>query len=285
MGDLRISVGDLNFTARWEADAPRTREALRGWLPIRSRLIHCNWSGESTWIPFGDRRPAVGLRECHLAPRAGSVLIYVGDISECEILFPYGACSFISKVGPLAGNHFATVVPDDGWQDRLGEVGRRVLWQGAQDVRIEEPVADLLISGGTVVTAERSLAADVAIRDGRILEVSPGLDRRYPEAERLDARGLLVLPGCVDVHTHTRLPVDDEPDRFYQDSVAAAFGGTTTFLAFNNPGTGISEQGSASLLAGLEEFRVRTEGEAAVDFALSLVISGQQPIPFASCRS
>ena len=67
----------------------------------------------------------------------------------------------------------------------------------------------------------------------------------------LDARGLLVLPGCVDVHTHTRLPSDEEPDRFFQDSVAAAFGGTTTFLAFNNPGTGISERGSASLLAGL----------------------------------
>jgi dihydropyrimidinase len=61
--------------------------------------------------------------------------------------------------------------------------------------------------------------------------------------------------------------------------VAAAFGGTTTFLAFNNPGTGISSQGSASLLAGLAEFRQRTEGESAVDFGLSAVISGQQPDP------
>jgi dihydropyrimidinase len=140
-------------------------------------------------------------------------------------------------------------------------------------------MADLLITGGRVVTAERSFDGDVAIREGRIAEVGPGLARRHPDAQTLDARGLLVLPGCVDVHTHTRLPVDDEPDRFYQDSVAAAFGGTTTFLAFNNPGTGISERGSASLLAGLDEFRARTQGEAAVDFGLSSVISGQQPDP------
>jgi hypothetical protein len=138
VADLRISVGDLNFTARWEANAPRTREALRAWLPIRSQLIHCRWSGESTWIPFGDTRPDVGYENATSHPAPGDILIYVGEISECEILFPYGACSFSSKVGQLAGNHFATLVPDDGWGERLREVGRRVLWQGAQDVTIEE---------------------------------------------------------------------------------------------------------------------------------------------------
>ena len=87
--------------------------------------------------PVRRQAPGRRLRERHLAPRAGDLLIYVGDISECEILFPYGACSFSSKVGQLAGNHFATLIPDDGWRDRLREVGRR-LWQGAQDIRIEE---------------------------------------------------------------------------------------------------------------------------------------------------
>jgi dihydropyrimidinase len=142
-------------------------------------------------------------------------------------------------------------------------------------------MTDLVISNGTVVTAELAFAADVAVLDGRITAVAEGIARQHPDATTLDARGLLVLPGCVDVHTHVRLPTDAEPDRFYQDSVAAAFGGTTTFLAFNNPGTGISEQGSASLLAGLDEFRQRTSGESAVDFGLSAVISGQQPDPVA----
>jgi hypothetical protein len=135
MPDLKIHVGeDLHFTARWEPDAPRTRAALEAWLPIRSKLIHCRWSGESTWIPFGDRRPDVGFENHTSHPSPGQVLIYVGDISECEILFPYGACSFSSKVGQLAGNHFATLTSG---QDQLPEVGRRVLWEGAQDVVIE----------------------------------------------------------------------------------------------------------------------------------------------------
>jgi dihydropyrimidinase len=138
-------------------------------------------------------------------------------------------------------------------------------------------VADLVVTGGTVVTATRSVVADVAITDGRIRAVRREVARRG--AETIDANGLLVLPGSVDVHTHTRLPTKQEPDRFFTDSVAAAFGGTTTFLAFNNPGTGISEAGSRSLLAGLREFKERTKGESAVDFGLSAVLSGEQKNP------
>jgi hypothetical protein len=133
--DLTIRVGELRFTARWEEAAPRTREALREWLPIRAQLIHCRWSGESTWVPFGDRRPNVGFENHTAHPAPGQILIYVGDLSECEILFPYGACSFSSRVGPLAGNHFATLT--SGMED-LPEVGRRTLWDGAQDIEIAE---------------------------------------------------------------------------------------------------------------------------------------------------
>ena len=136
MADLKIRVGDLAFTASWSSDAPNTVAALRAWLPLRSQLIHCRWSGESTWIPFGDRRPDVGYENATSHPAPGELLIYTGEISECEILFPYGACDFSSKVGQLAGNHFATLLPDDGWQDRLREVGRRCLWNGAQDIEI-----------------------------------------------------------------------------------------------------------------------------------------------------
>jgi dihydropyrimidinase len=140
-------------------------------------------------------------------------------------------------------------------------------------------VADLVIRGGTVVTASGSSGADVVIAEGRIVAVGEDAGDAHPETSTVDAHGLLVLPGCIDVHTHTRVPSEAEPDRFYQDSVAAAFGGTTTFLAFNNPGTGISDEGARSLLAGMREFRSRTEGESAVDFGLSSVISGQQADP------
>ena len=135
MADLLIRVGDLAFEARWEADAPRTREALRAWLPIRSRLIHCRWSGESTWIPFGDERPDVGFENHTSHPSPGQLLIYTDDLSECEILFPYGACMFSSKLGQLAGNHFATLTSG---QEQLPEMGHRVLWEGAQEIEIRE---------------------------------------------------------------------------------------------------------------------------------------------------
>jgi hypothetical protein len=136
-GRLAIRVGNLNFIALWEPEAPRTTVVIRSLLPLRSQLIHCRWSGESTWIPFGDMRPDLDFENHTSHPSPGQILIYPGGISECEILFPYGACSFASKVGQLAGNHFATVVPDDGWTDRLREVGRRCLWEGAQDIEIE----------------------------------------------------------------------------------------------------------------------------------------------------
>src|SRR5690349_6834140 len=141
---------------------------------------------------------------------------------------------------------------------------------------------DLLIRAGTVVTAEGSRRADVAVAGGRIRAVEPDLSALATTArEVIDATGLLVLPGCVDVHTHTRVASDDEPDRFFRDSVAAAFGGTTTFLAFNNPGTGSSPAAHRSILAGIDEFRRATEGDSAVDYALSPAILGAMEDPLA----
>jgi dihydropyrimidinase len=141
---------------------------------------------------------------------------------------------------------------------------------------------DLLVLGGTVVTATQSRRADVAVRGGVIEAVEPDLSGlRGAAREVVDAADLLVLPGAVDVHTHTRVASDDEPDRFWRDSLAAAFGGTTTFLAFNNPGTGSSPAAHRSILAGIDEFRRVTAADSAVDFALSPAILGGMDDPLA----
>jgi dihydropyrimidinase len=135
-------------------------------------------------------------------------------------------------------------------------------------------VTDLVVTGGTVVGPGESERADVAIRRGRVEAVGPDLARIGTPT--LDAEGMLVLPGVVDAHTHVRLPDRRHPRRFGDDLAAAALGGTTTVLSFNNPGTGISRRGSRSLLAGLDEFVTRTEERAPIDYGLSAVVTGQQ---------
>jgi dihydropyrimidinase len=143
-------------------------------------------------------------------------------------------------------------------------------------------VTDLVVRGGTVVTASGSRRADVAVRGGVIEAIEPDLSGVAAAADAaIDASGLLVLPGAIDVHTHTRVASDAEPDRFFQDSVAAAFGGTTTFLAFNNPGTGSSPAAQRSILTGIAEFRAVTASDSAVDYALSPAILGGMADPVA----
>jgi dihydropyrimidinase len=142
-------------------------------------------------------------------------------------------------------------------------------------------LTDLLLRGGNVVTAAGSRRADVAVRGESIEAVEDDLSELAASGsvDVVDATGLHVLPGAVDVHTHTRVATDAEPDRFFQDSVAAAYGGTTTFLAFNNPGTGSSPAAERSLLAGLREWRAATERDSAIDYAVSLAISGRMDDP------
>jgi hypothetical protein len=133
---LKISAGPYRFTARLENDAaPRTVAAFRKMLPLRTKLIHARWSGEATWIPFGDLDVGIGYENATRYPAPGQLLLYPGGVSETEILIPYGAAAFGSKAGPLTGNHFATII--DG-VDQLRELGRKTLWEGAQDIVFEE---------------------------------------------------------------------------------------------------------------------------------------------------
>lgn len=132
---LRITAGQYVFEARLEEEqAPKTCAAIRALLPIRSKLVHCRWSGESTWVPMGERRLGVDYENHTSHPAPGQALVYPGGISEMEILFPYGATHFSSKVGQLAGNHFATVTEGN---EHLVTVGKLCLWEGAQDFAIE----------------------------------------------------------------------------------------------------------------------------------------------------
>lgn len=135
---LKITAGGFTFGARLEEEAaPKSVAALRGLLPLESQLVQARWSGEAAWVPMGfELDLGLGPENANSYPAAGELLLYPGGLSEVEILFPYGATCFASKMGQLAGNHFATI--DEG-RDQLAELGRRVLWEGAQPISLELP--------------------------------------------------------------------------------------------------------------------------------------------------
>jgi hypothetical protein len=135
MGSVRVSVGDLHFSGHWAAEAPRTIEVIRGLLPLDRQLVHCRWSGEGCWVPFGEAFLDLGPENATSHPAPGQLIVYPGGISECEILLAYGSVDFSSKVGQLWGNLFLTLTEGI---EQLPEVGRRTLWQGAQPISIQE---------------------------------------------------------------------------------------------------------------------------------------------------
>ena len=134
---LRITVGDFEFEARLEEEkAPNTVAALLGLLPLESKLVQARWSGEAAWVPLGwELELGIGPENATSYPGLGELLLYPGGLSEVEILFPYGATLFASKMGQLAGNHFATI---EAGRERLPELGNAVLWEGALELRIQE---------------------------------------------------------------------------------------------------------------------------------------------------
>ncbi|MDO9600652.1 MAG: DUF3830 family protein [Azoarcus sp.] len=136
MRHLSIDVGAYRFVARLEEEAaPRTCAAFLALLPFTNQVIHSRWSGEAVWVPLGDFDTGLGFENHTSHPSRGDILLYPGDFSETEILFAYGSSQFASKMGQLAGNHFLTVV--DG-AEQLMDMGRTVLWKGAQEIRFAD---------------------------------------------------------------------------------------------------------------------------------------------------
>ena len=125
----------------------------------------------------------------------------------------------------------------------------------------------LLIQNGTVVTADATLASDVLVDGGVIREVRAGID---PVGHELvEARGLLVLPGGVDAHTHLDMPFGGtySSDDFETGTRAAAIGGTTTIVDF-----AIQARGT-KMRAALDTWWGKAEGKACIDYGLHMIVT------------
>ena len=111
MTKLKITAGPYNFVAKLETEAaPKTCAAFLKALPFISEIIHVRWSGEGVWMPLGDLDFGVGYENATSHP------------------------SFASKAGPLAGNHFLSIIEG---MENVHPLGRMVLLKGAQPIRFD----------------------------------------------------------------------------------------------------------------------------------------------------
>jgi dihydropyrimidinase len=130
-------------------------------------------------------------------------------------------------------------------------------------------MARTLISGGTVVTATETVAADVLVEDEIIVGVA-GADHGWAAtADRIiDASSRYVIPGAIDAHTHFDLPFGGTfvSDDFETGTRAAAHGGTTTIVDFANQLKG--EQ----VMDGYAAWMAKAEGNCAIDYAFHMIV-------------
>lgn len=130
---------------------------------------------------------------------------------------------------------------------------------------------DLIIKNGTIITATDTYKADVAVKDGKIVQI--GQNIVAAGAEVVDASGKYVLPGAIDAHTHLQMPFGGtiSADSYEGGTRAAACGGVTTVFDFVIQGKG---QG---LIEAVEGRRRLCEPQACVDYAFHTAITDLRP--------
>lgn len=125
---------------------------------------------------------------------------------------------------------------------------------------------DYNIINGTIVTATDKYHADVGIANGKIVKIARRI--KEPAMEVLDAKGLYIIPGGIDIHTHLDMPFGGtvSADDFETGTIAAAFGGTTTIVDFAIQGKGMT------LKRTLNTWMKKAKGKAVIDYGFHIAI-------------
>jgi dihydropyrimidinase len=128
-----------------------------------------------------------------------------------------------------------------------------------------------LIKGGKVVSAAAATLADVLIEGEKIAQVAPRIDAAGHTV--VDAAGMLVLPGGIDVHTHLDMPFGGttSADDYEWGTRAAAIGGTTTVIDFALQSMG------RPMTEAFKTWRAKSEGKACIDYALHMAVTDLGP--------
>ncbi len=128
-------------------------------------------------------------------------------------------------------------------------------------------MSTLLIKSGRIVTAVDDYTADIFVEGETIRTI--GLDLDIQADRTIDAKGKLVLPGGVDVHTHMDLPFGgtNSSDDFETGTIAAAHGGTTTIVDF-----AVQYKGE-TMRHALDTWWAKAEGKTAIDYGLHMIVT------------
>jgi len=134
-----------------------------------------------------------------------------------------------------------------------------------------EPKFDLVIRGGTVVTAADTFCSDIGVADGKIVALARGLPKGI---EEIDATGLLVLPGGIDSHVHLDQYQGEGivmADGFETGSRSAAAGGNTCIVPY-----ALQRKGQ-SLREAVADYHAKADGNSLLDYGFHLIISDPTP--------
>lgn len=125
-----------------------------------------------------------------------------------------------------------------------------------------------LIRNGTVVTAEKSFTADILIEGEKIRDIAAAIPGEHADRV-IEAAGMLLLPGGIDVHTHLDMPFGGttSSDDFETGTRAAAFGGTTTLIDF-----AIQPRGT-KMRDALDTWWQKAESRASIDYGLHMIVT------------
>src|SRR6202021_1988122 len=125
-----------------------------------------------------------------------------------------------------------------------------------------------VVRNGRIVTPTDTSAADLGIAGGRITAIAAGLPIENAQ-KVIEARGMLVIPGGIDVHTHLDMPFGGtkSADDFESGTIAAAYGGTTTLIDF-----AIQYKGQ-TLRHALDQWMKKAEGKAVIDYAFHCIVT------------
>ena len=210
MGTLSISAGDLHFTGQWVEGFDRTIAAIRQMLPMRNRLIHVRWSGEGCWVPLGDIQLDIPPENATSHPAPGELIVYPGGLSECEVLLATARSTsrarWASWRATISRRSRPASTSCGSWVAGASGKGPRSFASTRcpeRTMSIEaHPRFELLVRGGTVVRAQGSVVADVAVRDGRIVAVAPSHpgERCRPDDRCVRAAGTAGCHRCPYPH-------------------------------------------------------------------------------------